>query len=331
MKYGLKALGGAVVAVAITLAVAEPAWAGAVITSGVVSLGVNDEAHLNFPSPLLGVVGIFLAGVGDGISPGCLCEGWGVSASGVSGGASMDLAPFVFNYTSDGMVFGADTATLTGHLTTLPGLSIMHEYMPAISTPAGAVFEVKVTVTNTTGAPATDLRYQRVMDWDIPPTVFSEAITHRGVPAALAGALVTSHDNGFSSVDPLAAAAPLDPASLDVNFEDLGPFADHGSFFKFGFGDLANDSSKAFSIFYGAAYSEAAADAFVAALGLELVSYGQHEGDLAGGTPGTYIFGFEGIGGAPIVAGPVIPEPTSLLLLGPGLAALAWSRRKRVL
>jgi type IV pilus assembly protein PilY1 len=307
----------------------SPALADGVITAGPVSIGLNDEGNLIDDAT---ATGIFYAGVGDGISPGCFCEGWGYSATIVSSGAMHTAAagksidPFgVRNFTVDGAVYGPSTAFLTGHMTDLPGLSIVHDWSPATVTATGALFEVKVTITNMTGETLTDLRYKRVMDWDIPPTVFSEAITHRGVPGALGVALERSHDDGFDSADPLVADSPINPETLNVDFEDNNPDDDHGSLFLFNFGDLADGETREFSIFYGAAGSEAEADSFVAALALELVSYGQPDEDPTGGTPATYIFGFTGVG-RPIA----IPEPASLTLLAlGGLGMLGYRLRRR--
>ena len=52
--------------------------------------------------------------------------------------------------------------------------------------------------------------------------------------------------------------------AANVDFEDNGP-ADHGAYFRFKFGDLATDASRTFQIFYGAAASESAALAAIAA------------------------------------------------------------------
>ena len=69
----------------------------------------------------------------------------------------------------------ATTATIVARLMSLPGLTIQHDYRPSTS---AALFEAIVTITNTTAAAVTDVRYNRTMDWDIPPTEFSE-LSHR--------------------------------------------------------------------------------------------------------------------------------------------------------
>jgi type IV pilus assembly protein PilY1 len=168
-----------------------------------------------------------------------------------------------------------------------------------------------------------DLLYTRVMDWDIPPTEFSELVTIQGVGATN---LVLSHDNGFSDVNPLAATTELSFGTTNIDFIDSGP-ADHGAYFKFDFGTLAVGSSKTFSIFYGAAGSETAALAALATVGAEVYSFGQSNGNGATGEPGTFIFGFKGVGGTPVGS---VPEPSTLLLslLGLGMSAF-WLRKRR--
>ena len=55
---------------AVTLgALAPQASAGQVLTSGSVNIGVNDFAGVFF-----GGVGLSYTGVGDALTPGCLCE-----------------------------------------------------------------------------------------------------------------------------------------------------------------------------------------------------------------------------------------------------------------
>jgi hypothetical protein len=287
--------------------------AGAVIASGAVSMGINDTGELNFDG-----VGIALAGVGDGIIPGCHCEGWGVAVNGsIAGGASIANSD-PGNLTLSSFTSTASTATSVVTLTSLPTLSVTQAYAPSAS---AALFENTVTITNT-GAAVSDLLYTRVMDWDIPPTTFFELVTIQGVGATN---LVLSHDNGFANVNPLASTAAILPGTTNVNFIDSGP-ADHGAYFMFNFGSLAADSSKTFSIFYGAATSETAALAALGTVGAEVYSFGQSNGNGATGEPGTFIFGFKGVGGTPVGT---VPEPSALLLSLVGLGMSAFWLRKR--
>jgi type IV pilus assembly protein PilY1 len=252
---------------------------------------------------------------GDATSPGCLCEGWGVSADAVNG---YDGNGF-FNLTVDSFVTGGggSTATSTTHLTSLAGLSIVHAYAPTVSP---SLYEAVVSITNGTGADIADLRYRRVMDWDVPPTTFSELVTLQGVGL---GDLMDSCDDGFETADPLSDCTPF--LFEDVNAVDSGP-RDHGASFTFAFGALAAGATKTFSIFYGAAADEAAALAALAAVGAEgIYSFGQNSSAGHDDEP-TFIFGFGGVGAPPIGGA---PEPTSLMLFGSGLIGALVARRYR--
>lgn len=317
-------------------ALASQSYAGANLVSGPIALGVNDEGHLNFSDGITfssnagsgGAVGIAIsdpAGGGylDATSPGCLCEGWGASANGVSGYASIDSGGVV-NLSVDSFVATATSitsATTVGGL----GLSVSQVYTAAPAAPT-KIFQNTVTLTNNSLVTMTDVRYARAMDWDVPPSEFSEYVTIAGT--ATTALLETSHDNGFSSPDPLTPSSPLDPATLDVDFVDNGT-SDHGAYFLFNFGTLDPGESVEFKIFYGASYSEADALAALGAVGAELYSLGQSSGDPAGGTPYTYSFGFKGVGGVVILPDPTVPEPSVIGLLGFGLIALTLGMRRR--
>jgi type IV pilus assembly protein PilY1 len=316
--------GIAVAAAAVACAglTAPAAQAGAVISNGPVSLGLNDQGHLNF-----GGVGLALAGLGDGIFPGCLCEGWGVAGNGIAGWGSIDNGG-ISNLILDSFVSTPSTATSTVHLASLPDLQVIQAYAPAAGAPT-ALFEDKVTIKNNGAAPITGIRYRRVMDWDIPPTEFSEHVTIGGLPAAN---VLFSSDNGFATSNPLGGTGSIVGGTVNTNFVDSGP-ADHGALFDFGFGDLAAGESKMFSIFYGATTSEASAFAALGAVGAEVYSLGQSrrpDGDPVAGTPGTFIFAFKGVGGRALPPTPAaVPEPTSLALLGAGVLPLLRRLRRR--
>lgn len=304
----------AVLGILAVTGMADHAHAGAVITHGNVSMGINDTGELNF-----GSTGIKLAGVGDGIFPGCKCEGWGVAVNNsVAGGASIDNAD-PGNLTLQSFNSTASTATSVVTLTSLPTLEVTHAYAP--SSTAG-LFGVNVSIRNTGAVNFTDLLYTRVMDWDIPPTTFNELVTIQGVGAAN---LVLSHDNGFANVNPLASTSAILGGTTNVNFTDSGP-TDHGAYFKFNFGTLAAGATKTFTIFYGATESERTALAALAAVGAEVYSFGQSAGNGASGTPGTFIFGFKGVGGKPIGG---VPEPSTLLLVLSGLGLTAATRMRK--
>jgi len=291
-----------------------PAHAGQVITTaGGVSLGIQDMGALGEQS-----VGISLAGLGDGIMPGCLCEGWG-AAIGAEAGWSGNSNGGNSNVSLVSFASGVNAATSIVDIGT--SLRVSQAYGLSSST---ALVKNTVTLTNLTGSAAV-LRYTRVMDWDIPPTAFNEYVTIGGVGASK---LVFSGDDGFATPNPLSNPSALVAGTSNVNVVDSGP-ADHGAFFTFDFGSVEAGKSVTFDIFYGAAASERAAMAALGEVGAEVYSLGQNSqaGGASDGTPGTYIFGFAGVGGTPV---PAVPEPETyaLMLAGVGVVALMARRRR---
>lgn len=270
--------------------------ADAIIGNGTVQLGINQEGHLNVDggTPSAGegqtMVGIrFMPNNHDAISPGCQCEGWGVSdgAAGVSGSAneSTQVANLVVES------FETTASTARSVVTVGSTFRVTHAYAPAPETPN--LYRVDVTIENTSGATVNPW-YRRNMDWDIEPTAFAEYVTIRGTGKA-ANVRFASND-GFADSDPQAGESDL---GLTGDFEDQGP-DDHGALFDFGFDPLAPGASVKFRTFYGAAENEDKAEAALAAVAAEVVSLGQPstEHGPTSGTPNTFMFGFAGVGGA---------------------------------
>jgi hypothetical protein len=289
----------------------------AVIGNGTIALGVNREGNL-IDSSNTGIK--FLPNGNDGISAGCACEGWGVADAGPGGssmkaGVDFGIANLVVS------TFTSDATTAKSIVVSSDGIfQVTHEYSPSSSK---YLYNGKVTIQNLGTASINDLRYRRVMDWDIPPNVFNELVTIQGTASALA--VLAATNGGFSDGNPLSSNTDSWFATpLSGDFVDKGP-ADHGALFDFGFGTLARGASKSFDIFYGAAPTESDAIAALAAVQAEVYSFGQWSGDGPGGTPNTFIFGFKGVGGKPVTD----TVPTPALLPGLiGIGAAAYRKRK---
>ncbi len=316
------------------------AASAAVISDGNVMLGIKDSGALNdngagIPSPVTGTssVGLRYTPTGnESTSHGCDCEGWGVGIADSDGNqvaTGYDGNGF-FNLTSIPIVATATTATTVATLTS-GELRVTHDF--ALAEETDELFRVKVTIENLSGFDIADLRYTRVMDWDIEPTTFSEFSTIQGTAAATN--VLFAHDDGFESADPFGSRSAI----LDTgDFVDSGP-TDHGALFDFGFGALVAGESFSFDIFYGGAATETDALIALNAVGAEVYSLGQAANDplglglLDGDNPtNTFIFGFAGVGGV-VVPDPTDPSPIPLpaggLLLIGGLAALAGLRRRK--
>lgn len=349
----------------------NPAFADAIIdfggVGGLVQLGVADEGTLSVVGgsassagtqipPYVGVR--YMPTNAEAIAIGAwFGEGWGVAAAGVSpfsgytnNFSSTNVAPQLGVGLTEPYVPNNSTGTgstasqfrsvvdVTDTALGTRGLRVTHDFHPSASP---RLYQVDVTIANTGSAAVADLRYRRVLDWDVEPTARSEFVTIGGLPATN---VIFTNDNGFSSADPLVAAGgDIGGCGVNVNFTDcmdaVGAFggSDHGALFDLDFGGLAAGASRSFKIFYGAAGTEAAADAARAAVGIEVYSYGQcnpHPGFFVTsdpscsettGTPNTFIFGLAGVGGTPAS----VPEPSTLLLLGSGLAGVAAIRRRK--
>ena len=276
---------------------------GAIITNGLIKLGVTEQGALNVPggertpsedgqsTTTVGLRYIFPDGRGEGESTsyGCTCEGWGVGADGEAiffntANENSPASAYINNFTST-----ATTAVAT-LLFISKKLKVTHDYHPASRT--RNLYEVSVTLENTSGGAITNLPYRRVFDWDVFPTPFSECSTIQPHPSTVS-ALVNSSNDGFMSANPYAAFTSIPYATSDGfnNFTDLGP-QDHGASFQFQFGPLSDGSSVTFNTYYGAAANEAEAKAALGAVGAEVYSIAKPKDPDTGGCAGEMIFSF---------------------------------------
>ncbi len=286
---------------------------GAVISNGTIKLGVRPQGHLNIlaagivsrPNGSTTDVGLRLifpdGSESEAAATGCECEGWGAAADGVSGYA---------NFFRDGavnlrnVIFASTPSTAESTVEVGSVLRVTHAYLPSAATPF--LYEVRVSITNISGAPIGDLRYRRVVDWDVSPTSFDEYVT---IDSGSAVDLAFTSDNHFASANPLD---PPGSVLFTGDAVDSGP-EDHGALFDFDFADitegapLPDGGSKAFRLFYGATFDEPAALAAVAAVGAEAYSFGQPNvaPPADHGEPNTFILAYASGSGVPT------PTPTA--------------------
>jgi Bacterial Ig-like domain (group 1) len=317
------------IALAALLGLASHASA-AVITNGTVTLGVNPSGDLNATDPVSGaVIGVTYNATGnDGTRGGCLCEGWGAGAGATSPSQFEGRANEELDHA--GTVQGPFTSTADSAVSTVdilrgdtPALRLTQDYHPSPTTPN--LYEITTTLTNISGGPLNDVRYERVMDWDVEPSPTQEYVTiNRGSPPP--GDLIYSDDNGFADNFPFSdrgadsGNGPITADTLNADVVDSGP-ADHGARFTFSFGGLAAGESRQFFVYYGAAGNETDANAAVSAAALEVFSYGQPSRQCAEcdpstvgateGTPNTFIWGFRGVGGTAVFPPTLTLSPKS--------------------
>jgi hypothetical protein len=288
----------------------------AVVSNGTVRLGIRDEGNLGSGGAGLGFVPVG----GDAITPGCLCEGWGVAdaVSGVTGYANASIDG-VRNMSV--VSFVADALKAKSVVDIGRTFRVTHDYTPAAET--ANLYRALVTIENISSSAVNDLRYRRVMDWDIPPTEFSEFVT---LKTSGASNVLFASDDGFATANPLGARSNI---LFTGEAKDSGP-SDHGALFDFGFGALAAGASRSFEIFYGAAPDEAKALAALTAVAADQVySLGQPNtrGGATEGIPNTYIFAFKGVGETPTEP---VPEPLTILgTLAAGSIGVALRRKAK--
>jgi len=315
-----------------------------------IAIGVNQHGHLNTSKEedggpnivnnagYTGVAFLFpvggkksrLAGGGtlssgenrwqDATAPGCQCEGWGAGgidntgkkfhgyANASSGISKVTVKSFTFDLTS------IESVTTIPDSTGKPALEVKHVYGPSpIAT--DNLFEVTITITNIAGYKIRDVRYNRSMDWDIPPSEFDEVVTARGVDASVATGklprVLMSGNNGFMTPNPFNSAGSHNMGKGTGDFESYGP-RDHGFTATFGFGDLLCGENHNFLSYYGAAENRPALEAALASESISLYSIG--ESNPSKGSDVSYGWGFKGVSGTALA--PTLPSKTAIIPSG---------------
>lgn len=285
--------------------------APAVLDTGLIRMGVGDTGGLAQGT------GVGLVGpTGDAITPGCLCEGWGAAAGGVTG-YTYGNGSTNFNFVTSTMTAtGAATGSVVTVMTN--GLEVTHTYSSAAG---GKLFKVDITLKNTTAGTITDVRYARTLDWDVSPGFFLDNYTtvYGGTPTGPGGQVL------HTSTDPFAAPDPMAFRTQEANTNVVDSVGDKGGYFVFGFGDLAAGDSETFETYIGADRTVAGLLAALGSVGVEAYSYTTGNDTTGGGFAPAYGYGFAGLGLPPSIP---VPAPGSALLVGLGLLAAAAARRK---
>ncbi|MEG2869681.1 MAG: hypothetical protein RR894_18260 [Terrisporobacter sp.] len=302
----------------------ESMSSGYIIDNGTfVQMGINDFGNLNVPggTPAWGydttVVGLrYILTNGDSTSPGCLCEGWGVANADDSTGIFSAYANIAEGTANLSTQLGTGLTNTTGQIRpesvgsafksivrdNSNRVEVTHDYKP--SSISQNLYQVDVTIKNIDDSQIGDLRYRRVMDWDIPPHVFNEFVE---IHVGDSNNLLWATTDGFQSADPLSSPGPYagaPPTTLIKGSPDyFGGPTDQGSLFDFKFGTLEPGEEKKFTIFYGATENRDDALIALSAVKAEVYSLGipsDDSGKASLNGPNIFMFAFQGVGGTPI-------------------------------
>jgi len=266
----------------------------------------------------------YKSGWQDATTPGCLCEGWGAGfvdrvgrqshgrANESKGGVqNIEVKSFVSDETSiTSTVWIKDSVGQ-------PVLEVTHRFGPAAKVP-GALFQALVTMTNISGDSLQDVRYNRTMDWDVPPTEFNEYVTIKGAAASAASPntpkILYSGDNGFMTPDPFSSSGSY--GSYRNEDVDRGGPTDHGFTATFSLGELLCGEAHTFMIYYGAAADRPTMEAAFVTEDVPLYSIGESAdrdryGRRVSPSDVSYGFGFRGLSGSAIA--PSLPTKTAIL------------------
>ena len=296
--------------------------------------------------PVSGTGTTYPAGWYDGTSPGRKWEGWGasgvlpISNKVISGYASVDAGGISSNITVKSFVVDSTSIKSTVWIsdpadpTKTPLLEVTHIYGPTSGATNANLFQALVTITNISGGTLTDVRYRRIMDWDILNNLTTNFTDMVGVAASYASTytpkVFDACDNGGShysiTPDPSVAckAAPLPVlANTHMDYTGIGGTVNNqqtnlGASFTFQFGDLLCNESAIFYIYYGAGATKAEITNALTTVGAGVYSLGYDPN-----YPSLfYGFGFKGVSGSAVA--PTLPTKTASLPAGSSTRQDVW-------
>ncbi len=319
----------------LVLGVVTPAWGDVILSPsgtfrvGITNLGTlfDSNAVVPGPDPNPGA-GLGFRRLSDGfdpIKPGTPTEGWGVSAGPVAGSVDPGLGNLGTNLVLNGSPsFTPNSAFISVNLVSVATSLLRIDQ--AFSFVADNVLKIATTISNVSAANQSVL-FRRKVDWDLGPIAdiqFNERITSPAITAPVTGAGF----DALESANPLAAFVRTVPAAGGT----FGP-DDLGAAIQVALGTLAPGASVVLDVFHA------------------ISQVGQSEASLRSQVQAFAGTGFvmTGVGASAVVPGPfdsaalgirvspdqppptVIPQPSSLTLLGVGLVGLlsyGWRRRR---
>jgi hypothetical protein len=273
-------------------------------STGLFSVGIGPDGELYDSSSGIGFQR--LSDSYDPLAPGSPRDSWGVTANTTS--AYADQAELGTVGVSSIISNTANSATVT--TTTGNDLTVVQNDSFA----APNMLEINTTITNN-AASATDIVFQRDIDWDVLPIEFDE----NSFGNAITGNVTDSSYYGFENPDPAAV----------YNFScaaGCNQTGDLGGGIKIDLGTVAAGGSVSFTYLYGISQTGENVNGLIAqADGLGAYYYVATQSSEAGAYPDL------GTNSAIIAVSSVVPEPSSwalLLTVVGGLGLLGLKRRR---
>jgi hypothetical protein len=208
--------------------------------------------------------------------------------------------------------FTSTASTATSTVQVGSTFKVTHDFRPSSN---ANLYVITVTIQNISQS-AVNIRYRRVVDWDVEPSAYTEYVS---VNNGSSQALIYDNNDGFTTADPLGAQSSGYIASLKTgNFSNAGP-ADIGALLDFSFSSVSAGGQVIFTLYYGAAPTLSGAQAALSSVsvqGYSLAQPGTANG-LSQGTPNTFALGFN-TGTLHRTSTPLLP----LALQGPVVSTL---------